>query len=101
MQAPAHVRKKGLVSSSAPALNVMFTNADQLTPSKKTELVKRIEQEKPSVIAICEVKPKNSKEREKLDYTIPGFTLHTINLDPESKIVVWDSLALLIGLPRI
>ena len=34
---------------------------------------------------MCEVKPKTSNERELLDYNIPGFTLHSINLEPESN----------------
>ena len=47
------------VPSPLPCLNVMFANADQLTSSKKVELMECIEKEKPLVIAICEIKPKN------------------------------------------
>lgn len=78
-QAPPHIRKSQLKSSNEPSINVLFTNADQLTTSKMTELRKRIQQERPLVIAICEVKPKNSKERH--DYKIPGYSLHSINLE--------------------
>ena len=63
----------------------MFTNADQLTSSKRSELLKRIGQEKPLVIAICEIKPKNSKERTTTDYEIPGFSLHLTNIGPDSN----------------
>ena len=60
----------------------MFANADQLTSSKKVELMKRIEKEKPLVIAICEIKPKNTKERDIQDYTIPDYSIYPVNLDP-------------------
>ena len=63
----------------------MFTNADQLTSSKKTELLKRIEREKPHVVAVCELKPKNSKEHETQDYEIPDYTIHPVNLDASSS----------------
>ena len=33
---PANVRSGRLVSSTVPTMNVLFTNADQLTASKKT-----------------------------------------------------------------
>ena len=42
------------------------------------ELRLRIQQEKPMIVAVCEVKPKNSQERH--DYEIPGFSLHHTNL---------------------
>ena len=78
-EAPLHVRKSKLKSSSTESLNVLFTNADQLTTSKMTELRLRIQQEKPMIVAVCEVKPKNSRERH--NYEIPGFSLHPMNLD--------------------
>ena len=70
-----------LLSIKTPSIKIMYTNADQLTPSKKTELIKKIETQKPMLIAICEVKPKNSKERSILDYKISNYTLHPLNLD--------------------
>ena len=70
-----------LSSVKASTLKIMYTNADQLTPSKKMELIKRIELHKPLVVAVCEAKPKNSKEHSLLDYDIPNFTLHPTNLD--------------------
>ena len=83
---PTKARQTRLISSHVPALNVLYTNADQLTSTKRSELLKRIEQEKPLVIAICEVKPKNSKERTTMDYQIPGFSLHPTNIGPDSNI---------------
>ena len=56
-------------------------DADQLTSTKKTELMKRIEREKPRV---CEMKPKNSKEYEIQDYDIPDYTIHPVNLNLSS-----------------
>lgn len=65
-----------------PTMKIMYTNADQLTSSKKTELIKKIELQKPMVVAVCEVKTKNLKEARSLpDYEIPNFTLHHVNLD--------------------
>ena len=63
------------------SIKVMYTNADQLTPSKKTELIKKIENQKPIIIAICEVKTKNSKDRCLLDFDIPNYNLHPLNLE--------------------
>ena len=41
MLAPAKIRKAFLKPATMPSINVMFTNADQLTSTKKTELMKR------------------------------------------------------------
>ena len=77
------VRPKRLVPAGLPNITVMFTNADQLTPSKKVELIQYIEKEKPMIIAVSEVKPKNAAEREVLDYCIPDYSIHPVNLDSD------------------
>ena len=60
---------------------MLFANADQLTSSKKDELLIRIKEEKPMIVAITEAKPKNkSKERSHMDYQLENFSLHPINL---------------------
>ena len=41
-------------------MKTLFTNADQLTESKMAELQTKIEQEKTLIIAVSEVKSKNS-----------------------------------------
>ena len=70
-----------LVPITLPAVNVMFTNANQLTPLKLTELKTRIQKDKPLIIAVYEIKPKNSEKlRSLLDYKIPGYTIHPVNL---------------------
>ena len=33
------------------------------------------------IIVICKVKPKIPRERTELDYVIPGYSLHPVNLD--------------------
>ena len=81
VQAPSKTRTTRLKPSTLPNLPVMFTNADQLTPGKKVELMKLIETEKPLIVAISEVKPKNSDDRDMLDYDIPDYSLHPVNLD--------------------
>ena len=60
----------------------MFTNADQLTTSKIIELRDLIQTEKPLLVAVSEVKLKNSEHTE-VDYNIPDFSLHALNLDPD------------------
>ena len=70
-----------LKSSNLPSMKVMYTNADQLTSTKKSELVKQIEKEQPLVVAVCEAKPKNARERSLKDYEIQNFTLHPVNLE--------------------
>jgi ribonuclease P/MRP protein subunit RPP40 len=72
-----------LKSYNTPSINVMFTNADQLTSTKMSELKTRIQREKPLIIAVCEVKPKNSKDmvRTISDYAIPNYTIHPLNFD--------------------
>ena len=72
-----------LTSLKASTMKIMYTNADQFTPSKKAELIKKIELHKPLIVAVCEAKTKNSKERSLLDYDIPNFTLHHVNLDKD------------------
>ena len=73
-------RMARLKSTHLPTLDVLYTNADQLTSSKMTELKKLVERKKPMIIAVCEVKPKNPAQRSEKDYEIPNFTLHPLNL---------------------
>ena len=80
-QGPSKLHKEKLESLNVPALKVMFTNADQLTPSKMVELKKQIEIEKPLIVAVSEVKSKNYVDYSTMDYNIPGFSLHPVNLD--------------------
>ena len=63
-----------------PAINIMHANADQFITMKKSKLLEFVEQKKPHIIAICEVKPKIPRERIELDYVIPGYSLHPVNL---------------------
>ena len=44
--------KISLKSSNLPNLKVLFTNADQLTTSKKDELLNMVLREKPMIVAI-------------------------------------------------
>ena len=63
---------------------IMFANADQLSQSKILELKENIVQQKPMIIAVCEVKPKNSKDRTLEDYKLPGFSLHEVNIQSKN-----------------
>ena len=73
-----------LKPNDSPTINILFTNADQFTNSKKNELERRISVEKPVIIAICEVKSKNGKLRELIEYDIEGFNMYHCNLDKEN-----------------
>ena len=76
---------RSLKPSNMPSMRVLFTNADQLTTSKMAELRVRVNQEKPHILAVSEVKIKNPrKEHASEDYTISGYSLHPINLDKSS-----------------
>ena len=71
------VRPK-LKPTTVPSVKIMVTNADQMTSIKKIELLKRIEIERPMIVAISEVK---SKQRTRtVDGNIPNYTLHPVNL---------------------
>ena len=75
-------RKKNLSVRTEPAIKILFANADQFTSPKKNELLVRIQKHKPLIVAITEVKPKNSKkERSLMDYQLENYSLHPINLE--------------------
>ena len=82
---PAESRQK-LMPSNLPEIPVLFTNADQLTSSKMSELQVHVTKEKPLIVAICEVKPKNRAEVDLLDFALADYTLHPTNLDNGTEI---------------
>ena len=95
---PAARSKKKLVVHREPAIRIMFANVDQLTSSKKDELLICIQNEKPMIVAITEAKPKNStKDRSIMDYELENYSLHPINLqncDPGRGIAVYTHKSL-------
>ena len=80
----ASERRKKLKMLKVPSIKVLFTNADQFTHAKKNELEQRIVTEKPMIVAVSEVKPKNGREMCEIDYSIDGYTINQVNLDKES-----------------
>ena len=74
-------RLKSLEGLITPCLKIIYTNTDQFTVTKKEELLRRIESEKPGIVAICEAKPKSGTDRALVEYDIPNFDLHPVNLD--------------------
>ena len=80
----ASERRKKLTMLKVPSIKVLFTNADQFTHAKKNELEQRIVTEKPMIVAVSEVKPKNGREMCKIDFSIDGYTINQVNLDKES-----------------
>ena len=50
------------LSRSMPTINIMYTNADQFTTMKMSELLEFVERKKPHTISTCEVKPKIPRE---------------------------------------
>lgn len=59
--------------ATSKQLSVIYTNADQLTSSKKDELLKIVEQKRPDIIAICEVKPKNGGDRSEAEFEFQNY----------------------------
>ena len=87
------IERNKLKPYNAASTKILFTNGDQMTTAKFSELQQHIEREKPLIVAISEVKPKNPlKERTKEDYQIPDYELHPVNLldtDPGRGIAVY------------
>ena len=78
-------KRKQLTSYSGKQTKMLFTNADQMNSAKFLELQQIIKQEKPLIVAICEVKPKNSsKERLDQDYQMQDYVLHPTNLSNDA-----------------
>ena len=75
------LRRNQLKPSNIPSMNIMFTNADQLTTSKMLELKSQIAANKPLLVAVSEVKHKHRDHCCLMDYDIPSYTLHPVNLD--------------------
>ena len=83
-------------SYNMPSPKVLFPNADSLTTSKMVELKKMIETEKPLIVSVCEVKPKNTKgnSRMDMDYETPGYSIHPVNLNNENGIAIYSHISL-------
>ena len=82
---PSSKAHRSLKYYTSQHISAMFTNADQLTADKISELKSRIQQGNPLLIAICEIKAKNLnvKERTIQDYKIPNYSIHPLNLRDE------------------
>lgn len=76
-----NIPNRRLKSSATPSINILYTNVDQLTSVKKTELELKIAEEKPLIIALCEVKSKNGGIRELVEYDLNGYKLFQSNLE--------------------
>ena len=74
-------KSKKLKMLKKPSIKVMFTNADQFTHAKKNELQQRIVTEKPMIVAVTEINPKNGKDMNEADYSLDGFSMHPVNLE--------------------
>jgi len=83
-------RRKKLKMMKVPSIKILFTNADQLTHAKKNELEQRIITEKPMLIAVSEVKPKNGREMSEADYGIDGYTINQVNKASGRGIIVYS-----------
>ena len=64
-------------------LKIIYTNADQLTSSKKCELAQLILREEPHIIAITEIKPKNGSERKEQDFSFQNFSIFSTNINSD------------------
>ena len=89
-----------LQSSFKDGIKFLYTNADVLTASKMVELRMRVAIEKPHVIAINEVRPKNlNNERTDEDYIINGYTLHSWPRDRGINVWTHESLDKSVSFP--
>ena len=61
-------------------LKCIYTNADSLS-NKMVELKTIVQIERPQLIAITEVKPKNYSDISVVDFLIKGYELHPLNID--------------------
>ena len=66
MHGTSKSRKSRLKQYNVHSIKIIFTNSDQLTPSEIDELTTRINQEKPQIIAVSEIKPKNTSKKRML-----------------------------------
>ena len=74
----------------------MTTNADVLTKDKLAELRRDAKNEKPDIIAVSEVKPKNyEKMRTLAEYKIKGYLPEPLNID--NKVVGRGMLVYIVG----
>ena len=53
------IERNKLKPYNAASTKILFTNGDQMTTAKFSELQQHIEREKPLIVALFEVKPKN------------------------------------------
>ena len=70
--------KSSLKQTDIPSFKIMYTNIDQMTVNKMIELTKRVESERPLLVAITEVNLKVRRDTH-VDINIPGYTPHRIN----------------------
>ena len=76
------------------SFKVVSSNVDTLTSDKLQDLRVRIDlmDSKPSIIALCEVKPKNFRyERNLAEYNVEGYNLLPLNIgkdDPVSGMLI-------------
>ena len=76
-------RKVNTINENSEMNNILcfYTNADQLR-NKLNEFERRIEELKPHIIAINEVKPKNPKCNVTIpEFSIKGYTMFTKNIE--------------------
>ena len=77
------VRAKTIKRLKTQSVKILFTNADQFTATKKSELENRIRNEKPVLVAVSEAKTKRGF-RQVNEFEIDGFQLFHSNLDTTS-----------------
>ena len=73
------VKSTNLIDYRGDELVVLHSNADVLTPDKKTELLQLIQMHKPHIVAVSEINPK-SRSFEEQDYEIPNFRMYPCNV---------------------
>ena len=83
MRSGGHSEKKAAINPTRKKsmLKIVFTNADVLTSHKMQELKILIAQDKPDIIAISEVKPKNfERVRTQAEYKLENYDMELLNV---------------------
>ena len=79
-------------------MKIMYTNVDQFTSGKKHELENMVKQEKPHLIALCEVKLKKGEQKQVLQHCIKDFVVAChINISNEDgrEIIILSHLSII------
>ena len=71
-------------SVNSDCIHIFYTNCDSL-PSKMNELISIIDSRNPEIVALCEIKPKNSEALKQEQILLDGYNPPLNNLDDKGR----------------